>query len=370
MQRRVLLLSMLPLALLFAVTVTLARTYHLREAALGRFWFQQGEQHLASGKPANALEDFRNALFYDSENNVVQLRLAEALLADSRLQEANSYLLNLWDRNPGSGEVNLDLAHVAARTGNIDDAVLRYRGAIYGSWEADPSRQRRNTRLELCEFLLANGRTSDAKTELAGLAADTPPDEAILHVQTGQLYLRVGDPAKAFAEFETALRTNPRQSQWLEDAGRAAYDEGDYQKAVTFLEKADRENPAPPIRELLETDMEFLRNDPYLPGLSDEEQSRRTWNAFQKGLERLRNCQGSAGAQPDSSLEIENLVNDAKGLKGSVNLKSLDGDPEMRNDAMGLVFRIEEVTSRSCGTPSGTDQALLLIGRKHDGGDQ
>ena len=34
-----------------------------------------------------------------------------------RLTEARSYLLNLWDRSPGSGEVNLDLAHISARTG-------------------------------------------------------------------------------------------------------------------------------------------------------------------------------------------------------------------------------------------------------------
>ena len=38
-QRRVLFFSLLPLGLLFAVTLTLARTYHAREAALAGKWF-------------------------------------------------------------------------------------------------------------------------------------------------------------------------------------------------------------------------------------------------------------------------------------------------------------------------------------------
>src|SRR6202043_1399862 len=109
-QRRVLLLSLVPLGLLFALTATLARTYHVREAGLVQEWSRRGDQDLSAGHPAEALEDFRNALAYDPDNNLIQLRLAEALLADDRLTEARSYFLTLWDRSPGSGEVNLDLA--------------------------------------------------------------------------------------------------------------------------------------------------------------------------------------------------------------------------------------------------------------------
>ena len=85
-----------------------------------------------------AFEDFRNALSYDPENNLVQARLAEALLADGRITEAGSYFLNLWDRTPGSGEVNLDLAHLSQRTNDVDGAIRYFQSAIYGSWEDDP----------------------------------------------------------------------------------------------------------------------------------------------------------------------------------------------------------------------------------------
>lgn len=372
MQRRVLLLSLIPLGVLFAITATLARTYHVREERFVREWFQKGNDDLSAGQPAKALVDFRNALSYDSENNLVQLRLAEALLADGRLAEANSYFLNLWDRTPGSGEVNLNLARISARTGDVEQAIRRYRGAIYGSWDTDPAQQRRKARLELCKFLLENGRLGDARAELAGLAADTPPEEAILHELTGQLFLRAGDPTRAVLEFETALQSNPKQSQWLEDAGKTAYAAGDYQKAETYLSKANRENPSRPIGELLDAVRGVLGDDPYLPGLSDEEQARRSWRAFEQGLARLRNCMERSGVQQTSApfSELQILATNAKDLKRRVNLRSLGREPEMRNEAMSLVFRIEDETSRICGMPTGHDQALLLIGKNHQGGNR
>jgi predicted Zn-dependent protease len=175
-QRRVLLLSLIPLALLFALTATLASTYHLREAGLVQEWTHAGDQDMSAGQPDKALEDFRNALAYDSENNAVQLRLAEALLAGDRLPEARSYLLNLWDRSPGSGEINLDLARVSMHLGDQAQAIRYFRTAIYGVWEKDPAQQRRKARRELYDYLISQGRTSDAEAELAGLAADTPSD--------------------------------------------------------------------------------------------------------------------------------------------------------------------------------------------------
>jgi tetratricopeptide (TPR) repeat protein len=366
------LFSLIPLGLLFALTVTLARTYHVREEGLVRAWSQMGNKDMSVGRPAQAMEDFRNALSYDPGNNLVQLRLAEALLADGRLVEANSYFLNQWDRTPGSGEVNLNLARISARLGNLEQAIYRYRGAIYGSWETDPAERRRNVRLELCKFFLDNGLLGDARAELAGLSADTPPEDAILHDLTGQLFLKAADPVRALMEFETALRTDPKQSQWLEEAGKASYAAGNYQKAETYLSQANRENPSSSNAELLATVRDVLHEDPYLPGLGDEEQIRRSWRAFQQGLARLRTCMESNGVQqiPVPSPELQELAKIAKDLKARVNLRSLGEERGMRNDAMRLAFRIEEATSRNCGTPTGPDQALLLIAKEHQGGDQ
>jgi tetratricopeptide (TPR) repeat protein len=370
LQQRVLLLSLVLLALLFAVTASLSRTYHLREEGLAAEWSTKGNADLAAGNPARAFEDFRNALSYGPENALVQQRLAEALLADGRLTEARSYLVNLWDRAPGSGQVNLDLAHVTARMGDVDQAIRYFRGAIFGSWENDPALQRRRVRLELCEFLLTRRMTGEAQAEIAGLAADTSAESGALREENGRLYLRAGDPGKALSEFEAALRTNPRQSEWLADAGRAAYESGDYLKAEGDFARADHENPSDEIRDSLALVRNVLGNDPFLAGLSDEEQSRRTWLDFERGLERLRECTATAAgaesaAQPQSDLQL--LAREAKDSQNRISLSALGKNPELRNGVMQLVFRIEDATARTCGPGTAMDRALTLIEKRHEG---
>jgi hypothetical protein len=42
-------------------------------------------------------------------------------------------------------------------------------------------------------------------------------------------------------------------------------------------------------------------------------------------------------------------------------------DPDLLDSAMDLVFQIEQQTSNACGTPAGTDQALLLLSQNPAG---
>jgi tetratricopeptide (TPR) repeat protein len=371
-QRRVLLLSLLPLGLLSLVTVMLSRTYHLREALLAQQWFEQGNRDMATGTPAKALEDFRNALSYNPSDHLFQLRLAEALLAGDRLPEANSYLLNLWDRTPGSGQINLDLAHISERMGQPNQAIRYFRQAILGSWETDPAQQRKNVRMELSKFLLDHGSSNEARQELSALAAEIPPEDGSAHELVGELFVRAEDNAQAFAEFEAALRTDPHRNQWLGNAGQAAYDLGDYQKAEHYLAKATRESSSDALRELLETVRTVLRADPYLSGLSDEEQVRRTTRAFGQGMARLHSCTASfiAQSKDGTAPQLQTLAKNADELKNRINIQTLSTERGTRDEAMRLVFQIEEETSRVCGAPSGVDQALLLIGNKHAGAGQ
>ena len=368
-QRRVLLLSMALLALLFAITAALARTYHAREEGLVSDWFQKGNADLAAGKPASAFEDFRNALSYGPDNPEVQLRLAEALLTDGRYTEARSYLVNLWERAPGSGEVNLDLAHVSMQSGDVDQTVRYFRSAIFGSWEKEPMLQRRKIRLELCEFLLSHKRIDEAQAEISGLAADTPADNGALHEENGLLFLRVGESGKALAEFEAALLINPRQSQWLADAGHVAFADGDYLKAETYFSKSDLENPSAEIHASLVLVRDVLGNDPFLAGLSDEEQTRRTWRDFEQGLERLRECAGTGAANPpqgQSPTGLQLLSKEGQNLQKRVNVTSLGRNSELRSEAMQFVFRVENAAPQTCGPPTSLDQALTIIEKRHE----
>ncbi len=224
------------------------------------------------------------------------------------------------------------------------------------------------------KFLLAHDRTVEAKEEIAGLAADTPADDGALLEQDGRLLLKVGEPAKAFVEFEAALKTNPRQSQWLTEAGQIAFEEGDLLKAETYFSRAERENPSQDTHTTLVLIRDALGNDPFLAGLSEGEQARRTWRDFEQGLDRLRMCGMPGGAGSTASLssqkqppDMQLLDKDAQDLKKRVTLTALSRSPDLRSEAMQLVFRIEAATSESCGPASGMDEALKLIEKRHQG---
>ena len=371
-QRRVLLLSAALLALLFVITAALARTYHAREQGLAAVWYERGNAELTAGKPALAIEDFRNSLSYGDGDADVQLHLGEALLAAGRFTEARSYLANLWDQTPGSGRVNLDLAHVSLQTGDGEGAIRYFHGAIFGSWDKEPAIERREVRLELSEYLLDHGRMREAQAEIAGVAADTPTDDGELREENGRLFLRAGEPLRALAEFEGALQTNPRESHWLAEAGQVAFEDGDYLKADTYLARSERENPSPEVHASLERIQNVLGNDPFLAGLSEEEQGRRSWRDFQHALDRLRTC-GVAGSQASPtgpSPDFQALDKEAQGLRKRLNLVSLGKDAEARADAMHFVSEVEDAPSRSCGPGDSLDQALQIIEKRHEVNNQ
>jgi tetratricopeptide (TPR) repeat protein len=184
------------------------------------------------------------------------------------------------------------------------------------------------------------------------------------------MFLRAGEPGKALAEFEAALRTNPQQTEWLAEAARVAFEDGDYLKAETYFSRANQENPTDEIHASLVLVRDILGNDPFLAALSDEEQARRTRRDFAQGLERIGKCMdsavsGSSLAQPSSDLAAMNK--EAQDLQARVNLPSLSQAPEIRNQAMQLVFQIEDATAQTCGPPVGMDQALMLVAKRRAG---
>ena len=110
----VLLGCMLLLVLFVLFTAAASRMYHKKIHVLADDWFDEGEASFRVGDIKSALTDYRNALVYSPDNAKFQFHLAQALAAAGRGDEGRSYLLNLLSESPGSGEVNLALARIAA----------------------------------------------------------------------------------------------------------------------------------------------------------------------------------------------------------------------------------------------------------------
>lgn len=351
--------SLVLLGVFFAITGFVVKRYHATQAALGGHWYTSGERALKDNRPLAAVDAFHTALIYARDDPTYQMSLAEALVDANRLGEAEVYLRSLWVREPGNGTVNLELARLAARRSEVSAAMRYYHGAIYGVWSGDPIVHRRETRIELCRFLLSQGKLTQAEAELIALEADLPADAA-LHAEVGGMFLQVQNYPRALHEFQRALRLNPKANGAWAGAGEAAFQSGDYPKARHYLERAVSANAKDmEAAQRLEITKLILSFDPFEPQLSQRERRRRTVAAFNQALARVNQCGNLPARQTTGPLA--SVSAEAKKLQPQVNDRALRRDPDLIPKVMDLVFRMEQQAQQVCGAPPDPDRALLII---------
>jgi predicted Zn-dependent protease/predicted nucleic acid-binding Zn ribbon protein len=368
-----LLLMFLGLIVFFVVTGFAAKYYHAEQKSLAEEWYARGEAHLRTHEPDQALQDFRNALAYSKENSLYRLRLAQALVEVGRAHEARTYLLSLWERQPGNGTINLELARLAAKDHNISEATRYYHNAIYGEWDEDPGGKRRTARLELAEFLLGVGAKTEADSELIALAGDLPPAPQV-QTQVGKLLMQVNEDEQALKLFRDALAEDSNYEAALLGAGEVNFNLGRYPQAQGYLEHALRKNPQlPHAASMLETARAVLSIDPFERRLSNSERARRASQAFEQAKERLEGCAAGRGVSLKeindnvAPNELQSLYQRVLKAEPQVRERSLRRDPDLVSSAMDLVFEVERTTARECGQPQGLDKALLLVARAQEG---
>lgn len=358
------------LAVIFFLAVTgLSRVYHAQRGSLGDRWFSRGVVDLNAKRYEPAITEFRAALLYSRDEYSYQLNLAEALIGLGHTGEAVAYLLNLWDREPDNGLVNLELARIVGQRGQIDQAVRYYHNAVYAAWPSSQEGKRRDARLELIDLLLRAKRQGDAQAELMALSANAG-DEPSLQQTVADLFLRTDDYEGALDAYRTILRTDDHNATALAGAGNAAFQLGRYSLAQQYLQSAMRVNPndTESAQRLQVTEM-VLRMDPFRPQISTADRNKDVVDAFATAGQRLNTCRmpsrdtfGTTGSAPSLSDEWSNL-------KPQITEAGLRRKPDLAQSAMDLVFRIERQTSSVCGTPAGADLALLLIAKLHEGSE-
>jgi tetratricopeptide (TPR) repeat protein len=363
------LLSVLAVVFFGAVS-GLSRVYHAQQESLGNRWFMRGTADLNGQRFDRAVSEFRSALLYSRDNYSYQLNLAQALIGLKRTNEADAYLINLWEREPENGLVNLELARSAAKKGETDQALRYYHNAIYAAWPGDQEVQRRDARLELIEFLLSINAKPQAQSELIALAAnlgDAPSD----HARAGDLFLRAQEYERALAEYRLVLKADRNNPAALASAGWAAFELGRYPLAERYLQAAVAADPSDAESAArLKTAELVLQMDPFQRKISAAERNQIVAQAFATAGERLKACPAadeSKTAVVSSASEQESLSQKWEKMKQQVTEQGLRRNPDLVEKAMELVFSIERQTSAACGAPTGTDMALLLIAKLHEG---
>lgn len=378
----------------FAAVSHLVTRYNANQQARGRHLYQQGLAAAQAGRYDQAIDAFRAALTCDPTNSQYQLSLARALRDSNdprRLDEAESYLLALWQRAPQDAAVNLALARVAAHRGSVDDATRYYHNAMYGVWNSDLDANRDKARIELIQFLLKQNAPANAESELMALATALPPTPAA-HLQAAQLFAQAGDYTGSLTQYRDALRLEPTNASALIGAGEAAYHAGNYTAAQHYLQAALNLNPEDGnVRQLLVITELVLRTNPFRSHISDAERNRRITTAFTQSEDRLIACAQRTGinlstipskllpqapASPNQPSQNHPSTSPASQLstlqsrwlatKPSLVRLNSPAETDLPDEIMDLVFQIEQQTASTCGPPQGLDQALLLISQKRE----
>lgn len=350
--------------ILFSAVAGLSRLYHQQQDSLAERWSTRGTEDLRAARYGSAVVDFRTALLYARDDYTFQLNLAEALVGEHRPDEAYAYLVNLWQREPENGLVNLELARIQATRGHSESALRYYHNAIYAIWQGNQEAQSQSARLELIRYLLRTGDIAQADSELIALTVNLGGN-AGEHTRAGQLFLEAQDNQRALEQFRLALERNRHDVAAMKGAGNAAFQLAQYSDAVRYLRQAEAAGNKTGDAELKISQL-VLSMDPFRTRFNAAQRSRIAVNAFAAAGDRLKAC-SAPGPFSIPAGELNTLTQSWTKLKPQVNERDMRNDPDEVNTIMSLVFNIERETSGMCGATSDTDNALLLIANLHEG---
>ncbi|HXZ20650.1 MAG TPA: tetratricopeptide repeat protein [Candidatus Acidoferrales bacterium] len=361
-------MSLIALCGLFLVTGFLNRKFKEHEQAIAREWYERGVAELDAGRAEAALNPLRAALVYSVNNPQYELRLGEALVAGEHYAEAKTYLLSLWERQPGSAELNLELARLAVSQGEVSEAVHYYEASLYGVWESNGELKRRAARRELIAYLLSHGQKAEAVAQTMSYAANLPPD-CVLHIQAGELFLKEDSYDHAGEEFREALLLAPHNAAALAGAGRAAFEGGDYAGAERYLERANRAAPGDDtVTDRLAVARAIVVLDPNAPELSAQARGSRAQRAFRLAQARLQAC-GTPGTA-NAGEQLSALSGRAKALEPKLRKNGLARDMDLFTTTVGFVLDAEQEAAAACGPGSVEDRALTILAARRTGGQQ
>ncbi len=402
------------------MTYGLFHSFNAHRHMLETRWRARGEAALAAGKPVVALDDLHSALAYAPDDRGLQIELATALAATGRTQEAQVYFSTLLETAPGNGPINLQLARLAIRQGNSQAAIEHYQAAIEGTWNGDAFTRRRDIRLELAHYLLAQKRNGEARDLLLVVSSNSPADYK-LQLTLGDLLQASGDSAAAFEVYRRAAGHKATRLEALVGQAGAAEGIGRYGPAKQLLLQAEGEGAfgkateslRAEVRARLENLQAILAIYPS-ESLSADERAQRIAHLVGVAQARLGSCPAAAlpapapAANGRSTAPLADLAahlaelnplahrDEAPGQAGAAAAspepaagdpfpalvarwaqlpanpaleRQMEHDPALAQSTLELVYETVRATAGPCGALHGDDALLATIAATQDPGD-
>ena len=290
-------------AIFWAADIFLARMENTELQSEARHDADDGARLLATGHAAAAVDAFRKAHALKRGNDRYTLQLAEALVADGKLDEAQSTLTEVLETRPNDGRANLIEARVMERRGMQQEASAYYHRAIYGIWPEQADKQRIQVRLELANQLAERKSNQELLAELIPLESEAQHDLPVRR-QVAHLYIVAGSPARAVTAYRALIRDDPQDGANYAGLGEAELALGSYRAAQSAFQNAIRHGAYAHDRLELATKMADL--DPTVRSLSAMEKFTRSTSILQQARYALAQC--------SSTDQANKLVSDADTL--------------------------------------------------------
>jgi Tfp pilus assembly protein PilF len=355
---------------LFLVTLFLFRSFTSHRADLAVRWSGRGKAALEAGKPQQAMVALRTALSYAPGTRSYELLLAQALADAGHTDEASNYFMNLWVTQPGDGFINLELARLTAKKKDSRDAIKYYRASVYGTWEGDGVVRRREVRLELARYLIAQHDLNAARIELLIAAGNSPSDPG-LNATLADLLVQTGDLTDGFNYYQKALQGDPKNQAALEGAGRAAYNLGNFAIAHSLLERGLEAKASPSTSQgnlpgdlstMLDNSRRILELRPS-PKLRPAERVSRILADSVIAKKRFDACTDQLSAANNLPALMQQLKLRWASSEAAMNRKTLLQSLAQQDAAVQLIYDTELQTVQFCGVPTGDDALLLLLAK-------
>jgi tetratricopeptide (TPR) repeat protein len=385
LRRRLIVQDGLSLLSLTLVTICIAvltyfffHSFAEHRSVLEKRWYQRGQVAMAAGHPAEAAEDFRSALSFSSTNADYQMALAESLAASGRTEEAAAYFSTLHDAEPGDGYLNLQLARLAVRRGNPQQAIDFYQTALNGLWRGQGTVRRLQIRLELAEYFISLGRPVEAQGQLLAAEGNSLDNPSALF-RIANLLRAADDPTDALTTYQRVEQhRNAPPSQVLaslDAESQIAASLGQYKKAAEALTRfiaVSRQHPSATtpqqvqsVERQLDKYQRMLQLIPFyaLPPRQHVERvllgARLAHQRYQRCIAEVQSRNNATQNAPTPDVAALAFLGTQWSEFGSLEPGSLAGNEPLQQQLTTWTNQAEILSAKVCGPPTG-DNALLL----------
>jgi Tfp pilus assembly protein PilF len=214
-----------------------------------------GEVYLAAEEPAQASRYFESALRLSQVDASAIIGLAGADLLERDYDRAARRLRDLLSREPQNSHAHARLARVLLESGNNSMAAEEAQRAISldeynaeaihtlacvrsSERKADETRSLARRTVSLDPFNFGARRLLSQYLDGQSGYEQRVAEQARAHYDRGRSYKQKGDLTNAMAEFEEALRIEPRYYRALIGAADAWLRKGEYERAATVAKLA------------------------------------------------------------------------------------------------------------------------------------